>query len=238
MKKYFRTLNLSSYDLPQVLEDRGVMKLPHFYYRDDALRLWGAIRDFVTEIVSIYYQSDEDIQKDSELQAWILDLHDNGYPIKEGENDHGIPSSIESVAQLTRWLTIIIFTCSCQHAAVNFSQMDTYGFVPNSPALMRQPPPTQKGKVTEEDIMKCLPNHNQTGVTIATLYNLTLFSDARFLGDYSDGVFRNETKARDAILHFQENLQRLSRSITERNKTLEFPYIHLLPERVPNSIDI
>ena len=63
MKKYFRTLNLSSYDLPQVLKDRGVMKLPHFYYRDDALRLWGTIRDFVSEIVSIYYQSDEDIQE-------------------------------------------------------------------------------------------------------------------------------------------------------------------------------
>ena len=63
MEEYFRTLNLSSYDLPQALKDRGVMKLPHFYYRDDALRLWGAIRDFVSEIVSIYYQSDEDIQK-------------------------------------------------------------------------------------------------------------------------------------------------------------------------------
>ena len=54
--------------------------------------------------------------------------------------------------------------------------MDAYGFVPNSPALMRQPPPTQKGTVTEEDIMKCLPNHNQTGDTIATLHNLTRFS--------------------------------------------------------------
>ena len=66
MEEYFRTLNLSSYDLPQVLKDRGVddpEKLPHFYYRDDALRLWGAIRDFASEIVSIYYQSDEDIQK-------------------------------------------------------------------------------------------------------------------------------------------------------------------------------
>jgi len=34
MKKYFRTLNMSSYDLPQVLKDRGVddpEKLPHFF---------------------------------------------------------------------------------------------------------------------------------------------------------------------------------------------------------------
>ena len=66
MKKYFRTLNMSSYDLPQVLKDRGVddpVKLPHFYYRDDALKLWDAIKNFVSKMLSIYYQSDEDIEK-------------------------------------------------------------------------------------------------------------------------------------------------------------------------------
>ena len=66
MKKYFRTFNISSYDLPQVLKDRGVddpVKLPHFYYRDDALKLWDAIKDFVSKMLSIYYQSDEDIHK-------------------------------------------------------------------------------------------------------------------------------------------------------------------------------
>ena len=66
MEEYFRTLNLSSYDLRQALNDRGVddaVKLPHFYYRDDALKLWDAIKDFVSKMLSIYYQSDEDIQK-------------------------------------------------------------------------------------------------------------------------------------------------------------------------------
>lgn len=113
--------------------------------------------------------------QDSELQAWILDLHDNGYPIREDESDHGIPSSLKTAAQLTHLLTIAIFTSSCQHAAVNFSQMDTYGFVPNSPLLMRQPPPTEKGKVTEKEIMNCLPNNCQTGLIVATMYDLTRF---------------------------------------------------------------
>ena len=66
MEEYFRTLNLSSYDLRQALNDRGVddpVKLPHFYYRDDALELWKAIKDFVSKMLSIYYQSDEDIEK-------------------------------------------------------------------------------------------------------------------------------------------------------------------------------
>ena len=66
MKKYYKTINWSSYDLPKVLKDRGVDdsdKLPGFHYRDDALRLWHAIKEYITKILSIYYHSDEDIQK-------------------------------------------------------------------------------------------------------------------------------------------------------------------------------
>lgn len=116
--------------------------------------------------------------QDTELQAWILDLHDNGYPVREGETNHGFPSSVASIEQLTHLLNIIIFTCACQHAAVNFSQMDTFGFPPNSPALMRQPPPTKKDSVTMNDVMKSLPSKHQAGVTIATVYDLTrIFPD-------------------------------------------------------------
>ena len=66
MKKYYKTVSLSSYDLPKVLQDRGVNdpnKLPGFHYRDDALKLWDAIRDYVSRILAIYYHSDEEIKK-------------------------------------------------------------------------------------------------------------------------------------------------------------------------------
>ena len=117
-------------------------------------------------------------QQDTELQAWILDLHDNGYPIREDESDHGIPKSITTADQLTHLLTMMIFTFSCQHAAVNFSQMDTFGFPPNSPALMRQPPPSEKGKLSMKDMMQSLATKHQAGVTIATVYDLTrIFPD-------------------------------------------------------------
>jgi len=241
MEKYYKNISWSSYDLPKVLKDRGVddpEKLPGFYYRDDALRLWHAIKDYISKILSIYYHSDEDIEKDSEIQAWILDLHNNGYALREGETDHGIPSSLTSVEQLTHLLTMVLFTCACQHAAVNFSQMDSLGFPPSSPALMRQPPPTEKGKLSMKDMAKSLPTKHQTGVTIVTLYDLTrIYPDERFLGDYSDGSF-TDMAAREAILRFQGKLNRISVSIKKRNETLKFPYTYLLPERVPNSISI
>lgn len=70
MKKYYKNMSWSSYDLPKVLKERGVIdasKLPGFHYRDDALRLWEAINGYVGDIVSIYYHSDKNIQRVSEL---------------------------------------------------------------------------------------------------------------------------------------------------------------------------
>ena len=46
-------------------------KLPGFFYRDDSLRLWGAIKDYVRSILSIYYSSDTDIQKVSTTNKYL-----------------------------------------------------------------------------------------------------------------------------------------------------------------------
>ncbi len=83
MKKYYKNVSWSSYDLPKVLKDRGVddpEKLPGFHYRDDALRLWQAIKDYITKILSIYYHSDEDIEK--VLSSFIVAVYfDNGLTV-------------------------------------------------------------------------------------------------------------------------------------------------------------
>lgn len=67
MKKYYKNYNTwHSYNLPQVLKERGVddaKKLPNFHYREDALKLWAAIEEFVKEILSVYYHTDEDVKK-------------------------------------------------------------------------------------------------------------------------------------------------------------------------------
>lgn len=66
-------MNWSSYDLPKVLKDRGVddpEKLPNFHYRDDALKLWHAIKGYITKILKFYYHSDEDIQQVSNEKGW------------------------------------------------------------------------------------------------------------------------------------------------------------------------
>lgn len=148
-----------------------------FLVRDDALRLWAAIETFIKDVVAIYYKSDDDVVKDNELQGWIKDIHDNGLPVREGDVDHEFPKSLQSRDQLIHVLTCVVFTCSCQHAGVNFGLMDVTGFVPFTPSLMRQPPPTKKNEATLKSIMKTLPNKSQAVEQIALVCVLTRFAE-------------------------------------------------------------
>ena len=54
-------------------------------------------------------------------------------------------------------MTSIIFTASAQHAAVNFPQSELMSYVPNFPAAMYQPEPTDANPASEEDYLDYLP---------------------------------------------------------------------------------
>ncbi len=42
-------------------------QLPGYYYRDDGLKVWKAIKEFVTNVVKFFYLSDNDVKNDREL---------------------------------------------------------------------------------------------------------------------------------------------------------------------------
>lgn len=56
--------------------------------------MWNAISDFLQEFVAIFYASDEDVIKDHELQSFVKDIHENGFPVREGDVDHEFPRSL------------------------------------------------------------------------------------------------------------------------------------------------
>lgn len=241
LKKSYKTFKFGKLSLPDTLKERGVddpEKLPKFYYREDALRLWSAITTFIKEVIVLYYKSDNDVARDNELQAWVKDVHENGLPVRGGDVDHEFPNSLQTRDQLIHVLTCVVFTCSCQHAAVNFGLLDVAGFVPNTPSLMRQPPPTKKNEATLSTIMATLPSKNQAVQQIALLYVLSRYAeDERFIGDITHSLLTGDEEDA-AMTRFQAALHEISASIKARNASLELPYINLLPERIPNSIGV
>uniref|UniRef100_A0A6I8N1S4 Arachidonate 15-lipoxygenase type B n=1 Tax=Ornithorhynchus anatinus TaxID=9258 RepID=A0A6I8N1S4_ORNAN len=232
--KELATLTYRSFCLPDDLRDRGVYGLQGYYYRDDGLKLWGAIESFASEIVDLYYPDDGVVRGDSELQTWVREIFTEGLL---GRDSSGFPSSLETRAALLRFLTVIIFTCSAQHAAVNSGQFDFSAWMPNVPASMRLPPPTAKG-CTPEDFALSLPDVNASCHALALFWGVSDASrDTKPLGSFPDAHFTEEAPRRSQEA-FAARLAEISRQIRERNARLPLPYTYLDPANIENSVAI
>uniref|UniRef100_A0A3P8T0Z1 Lipoxygenase domain-containing protein n=1 Tax=Amphiprion percula TaxID=161767 RepID=A0A3P8T0Z1_AMPPE len=105
--------------IPDDLKDRGLDNLPQSYYTQDALKVWDALHSFVVSWVNVYDSRDDDIQLDSELQHWITDINTHGFT----QLRFCFPQSFNTKAEVSKFVTMIIFSCSALHSAVNFSQV-------------------------------------------------------------------------------------------------------------------
>uniref|UniRef100_A0A6I8NYB5 Arachidonate 15-lipoxygenase type B n=1 Tax=Ornithorhynchus anatinus TaxID=9258 RepID=A0A6I8NYB5_ORNAN len=236
--KELATLTYRSFCLPDDLRDRGVYGLQGYYYRDDGLKLWGAIESFASEIVDLYYPDDGVVRGDSELQTWVREIFTEGLL---GRDSSGFPSSLETRAALLRFLTVIIFTCSAQHAAVNSGQFDFSAWMPNVPASMRLPPPTAKG-CTPEDFALSLPDvnascHGRDRANLGLMGTTSLSIFQKPLGSFPDAHFTEEAPRRSQEA-FAARLAEISRQIRERNARLPLPYTYLDPANIENSVAI
>ncbi|XP_031608108.2 hydroperoxide isomerase ALOXE3-like [Oreochromis aureus] len=229
------SLTYSSLCIPDDIAERGVEAVPNFYYRDDGLKVWDIIHRFVQGMLSYYYKSDSDVEQDSELQKWILDIYEHGF-LSRAET--GIPQTFTSVTELIKFVTMVIYTCSAQHAAVNCGQFDYAGWMPNTPISLQLPPPTTKGTTSEATMLATFPDVNVTVQGMATVWLLSKqSSDFVPLGHYPEDHFTEEIP-RKMIKDFQTELETLSGAIKARNKHLKVPYTYMDPALVENSVAI
>ncbi|XP_078527360.1 hydroperoxide isomerase ALOXE3-like [Lissotriton helveticus] len=233
--KHMKSVTYTSICIADDLKSRGVESLPKFYYRDDGLKIWSAIESYVSGIVDCYYKSDENIQTDPELQAWVWEIFRKGFLKRKSS---GVPSKLHTHSELIKYLTMVIFTSSAQHAAVNSGQFDFISWMPNSPSTMRQPPPKTKGKATMKSVLEVLP---KVGTTASTMVTVRLLSnepgDTRPLGTFPDEHFTEEEPKR-CIKAFQERLSQISTEIESRNEDLPVKYNYLNPKLIENSVSI
>ncbi|XP_075947443.1 polyunsaturated fatty acid lipoxygenase ALOX15B-like [Anarhichas minor] len=233
LKRSLSSVTYRSLCIPDDIADRGLGDVPNFYYRDDGLKLWDIIHRFVQGVLSFYYKNDTEVQKDSELQKWISDIFEHGFLSQAGT---GIPEIFTTVAELVKFVTMVIFTCSGQHSAVNAGQFDYAGWMPNNPLTLQCPPPTTKGTTSEASMMKTLPAVNATVQGMSTVWLLSRQStDSVFLGQYPVDHFSEKMPCK-LMEDFQGELQVLSEAIADRNNNLKVPYTYLDPKVVENSV--
>ncbi|XP_040196527.1 hydroperoxide isomerase ALOXE3-like isoform X4 [Rana temporaria] len=234
LKRAMEGMTYHNLCLPDNIVSRGMESIPNYLYRDDGMKIWLAVESFVSNIVNYYYTSDVMVKEDPELQAWVAEIFKEGF-LQNTSSE--VPSSLKSIASLIKYLTMVIFTCSAQHAAVNSGQFDTYSWMPNGPTTMKSPPPTAKG-ATMEDILKTLPDVNTTALGLIFVWIVSNDPlDTRRLGNYPNKYFTEKTP-QQSIKEFQDKLTEISKHIKERNKTMDLPYAYLDPSVIENSVSI
>lgn len=204
--------------------------LPSYAYRDDGLMIWNAIRAWVSDYVGFYYRSEADLRADFEIQNWTREIGSEKIgQVKNFASNGGM----NSIQELIDTLTMVIFTAGPQHAVVNFAQRTDMAYIPSSP--MGGYTPEMKGKGhNEKNWLDFLPPLDVQSVQ-ATLCN---FLGGRYygkLGDYK-GAFKDQAIV-DALRKYNQTLDSIESKILAKNQTRR-PFIHLLPSKIPQSINI
>jgi arachidonate 15-lipoxygenase len=210
--------------------------LPSYPYREDAIQIWDAIHDWVSAYVKLWYGNEAAVKSDSELQNWANEIHERGQ-VKDFCGGRG--QGIQGASELIDLLTMIIFTAGPQHAAVNFAQGREMLFVPANPLAGYAPEPKGTGH-TLQDLLDILP---PLDVAVQTWGILTLLAGVNTtrLGDYR-GAFAEHKGATEANDAFTQRLKSVEATITQANQQRRaiwgLDYVHLLPSRIPASINI
>lgn len=226
--------------LPNDIEARGVgvsSALADFPYRDDGLLVWNAIREWAHRYIAIYYASDADVTGDTELGAWAACL--------ESEAKISGIGPITTREKLVEVCTMIIFTASAQHAAVNFPQKDIMTFAPAVTGATWQPAPAEQAGQDKPAWLAMMP---PMALALEQLNVLELLGSIHYrpLGDYRGTDFPyplwfqdpRVTGPEGPLAWFQAALANVDTTIEARNAQRRRPYPYLQPSLIPTSINI
>lgn len=218
----------------------------HHPYREDALAHYDALHEFVAAVLGEYYTCDADVVGDAELAAWAADMaapapagagvRGFGEPRPDGTVEEG---TVRSVGYLVSAVTLLIWTASAQHAAVNFPQVDLMACAAAYPLAVRAgaPAPGTGRPITDWlPPLRVAARQLFLGAFLGGLVHLPL-------GTYPPtplpgGWFRSAASAR-AVAALRRRLAAIDARIVAREAAEEvYRYDYLRPARVPRSINI
>ena len=213
--------------------DNNMINMP---YVEDALSHWEALLEWVGSYIRHYYENDEAMMEDDELQAWIEEIvNPNKGKLKGfGDNEDG---KILTLDYLIRAVSFIIFSGSVQHAAVNFPQKSLMSYAPSvAGALWRSPPASGVNcnpKWWQQSIAPVHVAIEQVGVmeALGSIYYTQI-------GKYRRNELPKDAVVQAALKKYQKKLKDIDRVINERERYEILKYDYLRPKNVPQSINI
>ena len=206
-------------------------------YRDDALALWEAIRDWVASYLAIFYPDDGAVQSDGALQGWSAFVR-----AQDGGRVATFPE-LQSIDTLVDALAAIIYAASALHAAGKL-RADQHHRVHAARSGRRiHPGGTGARSLRRGAVARHAPaaRHGCAAAPSST-YTLGAVHHTQ-LGRYELPWFlpsgRN-IEIQERLGSFHHQLGTIEAGINARNARLPvaFQYPYLLPSQVPQSINI
>ncbi|KAI7315116.1 Lipoxygenase [Hortaea werneckii] len=177
--------------------------LKHFPFYEDASAINSGIADFMASFVDSYYDSDDQVAGDNELQNWTDEANGPASVLD-------FPSKISSKETLTEILTHFAHLASVSHHTVNTNELlEVSTTLPMHPDALHAPVPVQKGVENAADYLPPLdkailqntigglfarPNLVNTERTIANM-----FADDNMLARMNEQTRRAATEFRSAM---------------------------------------
>uniref|UniRef100_A0A3B5QML9 Hydroperoxide isomerase ALOXE3-like n=1 Tax=Xiphophorus maculatus TaxID=8083 RepID=A0A3B5QML9_XIPMA len=206
MRRDLSQMTYSSLCLPENITERGLELIPNFYYRDDFCQGYGGIS--------------------FQFKCCCCRIMDS-------DSATGFPSCFNTIEEVAKFITMVIFRVSAQHAAVNNGQYDYNSWVPNGSLLLCKPPPATKGQSSMQTVLETLPDvEDSFSFQISNVWYMQVL-----LGEFPEEHF-DEPRPKEIIKALQVDLYYLREEIAARNSQLEIPYTYLNPDVVENSVTI
>ncbi|RLN74011.1 hypothetical protein BBJ28_00014961 [Nothophytophthora sp. Chile5] len=214
-------------DYPADIADNGLDYLPNHRYVKYGAIYYSLIKNFVSAYVTAYYESNQAIQEDVELQTWAARA-----TVVWGVND--FPAAFTGFDDLIQLVTNLVFQSSIKHHFMNgrvswHSQAAPF----SAPALYNTSLPTEKG--AEVDPFDY--------VIPSGVFPLLSYMAVRFfrpipvaesiLSAYSTAPFANETVLKAAIAEFQRDIAAMEDIVDDAEANQTYPDTFVKPSLLP-----